>query len=118
MTHMIILTKPEMADGFRLTGADVRAVEGSADAAPIITELLRAHEPVVLAIDDGIFDQLDPSLIRQVHKSDKTLLVTMPEGPMRVGEITRMDRVYDMIRHATGVRIKFKGELNGTHEPK
>ncbi len=115
MTHMIIISRPEMADGFRLAGVDVRPVDRIAEAAQIITELLNAREPVVLAIDDGIFDQLDPALIRQVHRSDKTLLVTIPEGPMRVGEIKRMDRVYDMIRHATGVRIKFKGELNGNH---
>jgi len=115
MTQLIIITRPEMADGFRMTGEDVRAVEHISDAASIITELLHAKESVVLAIDDGIFANLDPSLVRHVHKSDKILLVTIPEGPVRVGEITRMDRVFDMIRHATGVQIKFKGELNGTH---
>jgi vacuolar-type H+-ATPase subunit F/Vma7 len=118
MTHMIIITRPEMADGFRLSGVDVRSVDCVNDAAQIVTDLLHVKEPVVLAIDDGIFNQLDPALVKQVHKSDKTLLVTIPEGPMRVGEIKRMDRVYDMIRHATGVRIKFKGELNGNHESK
>lgn len=117
MTHMIIITKPEMADGFRLSGVDVRAIDCVEDAAEIITGLLAGKEPVVLAIDDGIFDQLNPMLIKQAYKSDKTLLVTIPEGTMRIDEIKRMDRVYDMIRHATGVQIKFKGESNGNHEP-
>lgn len=118
MTRMIVITRPEMADGFRLSGVDARAVERVEDAAGIIREILNGAEPVVLAVDDGIFTQLDPVLIKQAHKSDKTLLVTIPEGPMRVGEIKRMDRVYDMIRHATGTRIRFKGETNGNHEPK
>lgn len=118
MTHMIIITSPEMADGYSLSGVDVRPVHDVHDAAKIFTSLLCGREPVVLAIDDGIFNQLDHVLIKQVHKSDKILLVTMPEGPMRVGEIKRMDLVYDMIRHATGIRIKFKGELNGNHESK
>ena len=118
MTQLIIITRPEMASGFRLSGADVRAVDSVHEASEVINGLLCSREPVVLAIDDGIFNQLDPVLIKQVHKSDKTLLVTIPEGPMRVGEIKRMDRVYDMIRHATGVRIKFKGEVNDNHESK
>lgn len=118
MTHMIVITKPEMADGFRLSGVDTRSVERVQDAASIIQEILHGDQPVVLAVDDGIFMQLDPALIKQAHKSNKTLLVTIPEGPMRVGEIKRMDRVYDMIRHATGVRIKFKGEMNGNNESK
>lgn len=116
MTHMIIITKPDMADGFRLTGVDVRAVDSAQDASQIIHDLLSGKEAVILAIDDGLLGQLDPTLIKQVYKSDKTFLVTMPEGPMRMGEIKRMDRIYDMIRHATGVQIKFKGELNGSHE--
>lgn len=118
MTHMIIITKPEMADGFRLTGVDVRAVESAQDASQIIHGLISGKEAVILAIDDGLLGQLDPILIKQIYRSDKTFLVTMPEGPMRVGEITHMNRIYDMIRHATGVQIKFKGELNGNHESK
>lgn len=115
MTQMIILTRPEMAEGFQLSGVDVRPVENKQVASDIINTLLQGKEPVILAVDDGIFEQLDSSLIRQVHKSEKTLLVTIPEGPMRVGELKRMDRVYEMIRHATGVRIRFKGETVGNH---
>ena len=36
MTRMIVITRPEMADGFRLSGVDARAVERVEDAAGII----------------------------------------------------------------------------------
>lgn len=113
MTQMVILARPEMAEGFQLSGVDVRPVENNQVAADIINTLLANEEPIILAIDDGIFRQLDSSLTKQVHKSEKTLLVTIPEGPMRIGELKRMDRVYEMIRHATGARIRFKSEVLG-----
>jgi hypothetical protein len=42
------------------------------------------------------------------------LLVTIPDGPVSLAERQRQQRIFDTIRHATGVPIRFKGEKNGT----
>jgi len=44
------------------------------------------------------------------------LLVTIPDGPVSGAEVSRKQRIYEMIRHATGVKIRFKGEGNGTKQ--
>jgi len=113
MNKMIILTRTEYLDGFRLAGVDVIGVDDVETVERLILSWLKKKEKVLLAINDDLFSQLAPNFIKQIYASDEMLLVTIPDKPVSEGEKARNKQIYDMIRHATGVQIHFKGEVNG-----
>jgi vacuolar-type H+-ATPase subunit F/Vma7 len=114
MNKMIVLTKSDQVDGFRLAGVDAIGVDDVETLENMITSWLSKKEEVLLALDDGLFSLLDKDLIKRIYDSNEMLLVTIPDKPVSGGEKTRKQQIFDMIRHATGVQIRFKGEGNGT----
>ena len=114
MNKMIVLTKSDQVDGFRLAGVDAIGVDDVETLENMITSWLSKKEEILLALDDGLFSQLDKNLIKRIYDSNEMLLVTIPDKPISGGEKTRKQQIFDMIRHATGVQIRFKGEGNGT----
>lgn len=113
MNKMVVLTKTDQVDGFRLAGVDAIGVDDAVAVESLITTLLKKKKEILLALDDGLFSQLSQNLIKQIYASDEMLLVTIPDKPVSGGEKTRKQQIYEMIRHATGVQIRFKGENYG-----
>jgi len=114
LIKLLIITRPDLSDGFRVTGVDTIGVENVATATKLLSDLLNKKEEILVALDDGIFAKLDKNLIKRMYDEEFFYLVTIPDGPMRGGEQSRQERNFDMIRHATGIKIKFKGENNGS----
>lgn len=114
MNKMVVLTKSDQVDGFRLAGVDAIGVDDGEAVENLINSWLKEKEEILLALDDGLFSLLSSDLIRRIYASNEMLLVTIPDKPISGGEKTRKKQIYEMIRHATGVQIRFKGESNGT----
>jgi vacuolar-type H+-ATPase subunit F/Vma7 len=114
MNKMVVVTRKEQALGFKLAGVDAIGVDDVESAERLITSWLNNKEQILLAIDDGLFSKFEKSLVKRVHESDDLHLVTIPDGPVADAGAVHKQRIYDMIRHATGVQIRFKGEMNGT----
>ena len=83
-------------------------------AEQLVTSWLNNREQILLAIDDGLFSNFDPHLAKKIYASNDLHLVTIPDGPVADAGALHKQRIYDMIRHATGVQIRFKGEMDGT----
>lgn len=113
MNKMVVLTKSDQVDGFRLAGVDAIGVDDSEAVENMITSWLNKKEEIMLALDDGLFSLLSSDLIKRIYASNEMLLVTIPDKPVSGGEKNRKQQIYEMIRHATGVQIRFKGESNG-----
>jgi vacuolar-type H+-ATPase subunit F/Vma7 len=113
LSRFIVITRPNLADGFRLVGVETFAVDQPEEAEKLITPWLEKKDDLLIALDDGIFKKMDKTLIDHMYASSHILLVTIPDGPLRGGENTRKQRLYEMIRHATGIKFSFKGEENG-----
>ena len=113
MNKMIVLTKSDQVDGFRLAGVDAIGVDDPETLENMITSWLTKKEEVLLALDDGLFSQLSQQLVKRIYDSNEMLLVTIPDKPVSGGEKMRKQQIFEMIRHATGVQIRFKGEGNG-----
>ncbi|NPV41020.1 MAG: hypothetical protein HPY72_06740 [Anaerolineae bacterium] len=113
MNKMIVITKSDQVDGFRLAGVDAIGVDDIETVEGLIKSWLKSREQVLLALDDGLFSMLDKDLVNKVYASDDLMLVTIPDRVMSGGENARRKQIYEMIRHATGVQIRFKGENNG-----
>ena len=114
MKKLVVVTKLDQVNGFRLAGINAIGVDEIDTVRGLITSWLANKEEILLALDDSLFSKLNEDLIKKVYDSDDLILVTIPSGPVSGAEASRKQRIYDMIRHATGVKIKFKGESNVT----
>ena len=115
MRRFIVITRPDQVDGFRLTGTEAIAVNDAQEAQRLIAEWMEQGQDILLALDDAIFSSIEKSFIKRIYDSNHIILVTIPDGPMHGTESTRKKRMYDIIRHATGIKFSFKGE-DDTHE--
>lgn len=113
MNKMVVLTKTDQVDGFRLAGVDAMGVDDAETVENLIQTWLDKKEEILLALDDDLFSMLSENLKKKIYASNEMLLVTIPDKVLPVGDQTRKKHIYDMIRHATGVQIRFKGESNG-----
>ena len=116
MKKLVVVTKTDQVSGFHLAGVNAIGVNDIDAAQRLIVSWLSNREEILLALDDSLFSKLGEDLKTQIYKSDEMLLVTIPDGPVSGAEASRKQRIYEMIRHATGVRIRFKGEGNGTKQ--
>jgi len=113
MRRLMVVTKFDQVQGFRLAGISAIGVDHIQDVNELISTWLKNKDEILLALDDSLYVQLDERLISQIHASDDMLIVTIPDGPVTGAEASRKGRIYDMIRHATGAQFRFKGESHG-----
>ena len=114
MRKLVLVTKTDQANGFRLAGVNTIGVDDIDTVDHLIKSWLANKEEILLALDDSLFSKLDTDLIKKIYLSDDMFLVTIPDGPVSDAGASRKKRIYEMIRHATGVQTKFKGENYGT----
>jgi len=116
MKKLVVVTKLGQVNGYRLAGIDAIGVSDIDEAQRLIVSWLKDKEEILLAMDDSLFSKLGEDMISEIYSSNDMLLVTIPDGPVSGAEVSRKQRIYEMIRHATGVKIRFKGEGNGTKQ--
>lgn len=115
MKKLVVITRPDQVNGFRLAGIEAIGADEPDGISTLITSWLDKKEEILMAMDDGLFSLLDKRLINRIYTSDSLGLVTIPTQPIP-GKRHYQQQIYDMIRHATGVQLKFKGETNGIRD--
>lgn len=114
MKKLVVVTTTDQVDGFRLAGINAIGVDDTQTVHQLISSWLNNNEELLLAVDDSLFSRLGKEMIDKIYASEKMLLVTIPDGPVSGADTARKNRIFGMIRHATGTQIKFKGETNVT----
>jgi len=115
MRNLVVVTKPDQVSGYRLAGINAIGVEDALTVKKLVSSWLNNHDQILLALADSLFSMLGEELVERLYASNDILLVTIPDGPVSEAEQSRKERMHNMIRHATGVNIRFKGEGNGTN---
>jgi len=110
MTRLLIITRPELVAGFWLSGVDAYRAEDPESAQELIQTWMEAGEAGLLAIDDGLFEKLEPTFLRRLDAYEALPYLTIPGGGPLGPEASRKYRITQMIRRAVGVQITFKGE--------
>jgi vacuolar-type H+-ATPase subunit F/Vma7 len=110
MSRLVIITRPALVAGFQLAGVDAHGVEDVETAQEMIASLLEASEAGLLAIDDGLLEHMDPTLIKSLEDSEQLHYLEIPGGRPLGPEVSRRHRISEMIRRAIGFHITFKGE--------
>ncbi len=114
MNKLVLITTFSMANGYRLAGIDAHGVANEHDAESLINKYIEGCEPVLLAIDDELFSKIDRKLIKSLYDCKHIALVTIPSKSQKPSTRVNQEHLYDMIRHATGTQIHFKGESDGS----
>lgn len=110
MSRLLVVTRPALVPGFRLAGVDAFGAADVETAQELIDGWLHAGEAGLLAIDDGLMEQMDPAFIKRLEDSEKLPYLAIPGGGPLGPEGTRRHRISEMIRRAIGFHITFKGE--------
>jgi vacuolar-type H+-ATPase subunit F/Vma7 len=110
MSRLLVLTRPALVAGFQMAGVETFGVEDAETARELIEQWLEDSEVNLLAIDDGILSYLDPAFVKRMKSSERLPYLAIP-GMQPLGlEISRKQRIVQIIRQAIGFHITFKGE--------
>ena len=108
MRKILIITYPETASGFSLTGVDVMGLEKEEDLSEIIYWLLQEKTYALVAVEDAFLSSLDNGIRRRLDREGKPVIVSIstPKRWAVRGEAeTYLAR---LIRRAIGYQIKIK----------
>ena len=110
MSHLFVVTRPDLVTGFHLAGVDAFAVEDTERAQALIGDWLDAGEEGLVAIDEDLLTHMDPAFLKRLQASEDLLYLAIPDGqPLRSGPSQRQ-RIAEMIRRAIGFHISFRSE--------
>jgi vacuolar-type H+-ATPase subunit F/Vma7 len=109
MTRLLVLTIPELADGYRLAGVAVREVASPEEAAARLEELLESEDGVI-ALHDPYFRGLSRPLRQRLDALRTPLVVALPAGTTPEEAEGRRERLLKLLRQAVGYEITFRDE--------
>lgn len=110
-SRLLVLTIDELADGYRLAGADTIAVADAADAGARLAALLdTSAEHGVIAVHEPFYTQLDSALRRRAEQTLPPLVVALPAGEHAPAGAGRRERMLQMLWQAVGYEITFDTE--------
>lgn len=110
MSRLLIITRPSMVTGFHLAGVEAHGAEDVETAQEMVESWLASGETGLLAIDDGLFEHLDPEFVKRLDFNEQMPYLVIPGGASLGVEASRRDRIAHTIRRAIGFHITFKGE--------
>jgi vacuolar-type H+-ATPase subunit F/Vma7 len=110
MSRLLVVTRPNLKHGFHLAGIDAVGVDDVETAQELISHWMEEEEVNLLAIDDGLLELMDPVFLKRLDSCENLPYLSIPGGGSLGPEATRRYRIAEMIRHAIGIHITFKGE--------
>jgi V/A-type H+-transporting ATPase subunit F len=110
MSRLLVITRPNLVDGFRLAGVEAFAAEDVETAEELINTWVGAGESGLLAIDDGFLGDINPIVMNRLETSEQLSYLAIPGGEPLGPEASRRQRLAQQIRRAIGFHITFKGE--------
>ena len=110
MSRLMVIIRPELAPGFQLAGVNAYPARTAEAAQDLIRGWLDAGESGLVAIDDGLLEYMEKSLLRRMETSDKLLYLAIPGGQALGPQASSRHRIAALIRQAIGFYITFKEE--------
>jgi len=110
MSRLLVITRPTLLPGFYLAGVDAYGAEDVESAQEMIETWLENGETGLLAIDDGIFERLEPALVKRMDACEPMPYLVIPGGSALGAEASRRQRIALALRRAIGFHITFKDE--------
>ena len=110
MSRLLVLTRPALVKGFQLSGVEAYGAEDVEAAQAMIANWMQSEEVNLLALDDGLYERMDPGFLNRLEAAQNLPFLTIPGGKPLGAEAARKFRIAQMVRRAIGFHITFKGE--------
>ncbi len=108
MAHLIVVTDPDTALGFRLAGVHVSEVDSEEAAAEQLLSLLRSGKAGIVIYNEAYRERLPEKALNEMEESVSPVFYPIPvsrtkhEGDMREQYLARL------LRRAIGYQLKLK----------
>ena len=110
MFKLVIVTDPDSAHGFRLSGVDVVEAKDLAEAKKRIIELINDDSSGIIAVNEEFMAVIDERTREKIEKIYRPVVISFPaKRRLAVGEMRRED-LARLIRRAVGFDIRLRGE--------
>ena len=113
MSHLFIVTHPELVTGFHLAGVDAFSAEDGVRAQTLIGNWLETGQEGLVAINETLLADMEPAFLKRLQASRNLLYLVIPDGPPLRPGISQRQRIAEMIRRAIGFHITFRAEKDG-----
>ena len=110
MARITVIATPDLAPGFRLTGARVLVAEDAVRAERLLRQELEEGRPGVIALLEPFYHALPEDLLRRIQTEYDPLVMPLPDGLPGRGQIARRQRLAEMMRRVIGYSLTFRGE--------
>jgi vacuolar-type H+-ATPase subunit F/Vma7 len=110
MSRLLVVTRPSLVAGFHLAGVNAYGMEDIQTDLELLTSWLEAGEVGLLAIDDGLLEQIPPAFIQRLESVFQVPYLAIPGGGSVAPGTSRRQRLARTIRQAIGFHITFRGE--------
>lgn len=108
MYKLIVLTDPETADGFRLSGVDVHVADSPEEARRKLAALVDDDGSGIIAVNEGMMAAIDERLQRKIDSIYRPIVISLPiREQLEVGEDHRA-YLSRLIRRAVGFDITLR----------
>lgn len=110
MAWLTVITTPDLAPGFALTGAQVLTANTTAEAELLLRRQLAENPDAVIALHAPFYHALPDDLKERVQTDYRPLVVALPDGlPPRPG-LSPRERLRELVSRVIGYSIRFPGE--------
>lgn len=110
MNRLMVITRPELVDGFSLAGVEAWAAEDVHSAAQRIQDCLDLGEDCLLAVDEAFLQKMEPSILRQLENDNHVLCIAIPGSEGLAEAVYQRNRIAELTRRAIGFHSIFKTE--------
>ncbi len=106
MFKLVVVTDPDSAHGFRLSGVDVIEVEDITDAKKRIIELINEDSSGIIAVNEEFISAIDERTRQKIEKIYRPVVIAFPAKKRLSEGEPRRDYLARLIRRAIGFDIK------------
>lgn len=109
-SRFLVVVPDDLAPGFRVAGAAVRAATDPDAAAETVRDLIGGDERGVIAVYEPWFVAFPPALRVRLERSVSPVVVPLPSGLEAEGGEARRARLAELLQRAVGYHITFGEE--------
>lgn len=108
MYSLVLVTDENMADGFRLAGAQVYPVEGSEGVNNTIKRLIDDKNVGIIAVNKRFMEKIDKKIISVVERGTRPIIVPIPDILDMSAKESKSTYISSLVQRAIGFKIELK----------
>lgn len=110
MAQLTIITTPDLAPGFALTGSLVLVASDLSESERLLRRHMAEAPDGIIAVHAPYYAQLPSDLRKRIALGYRPLVVALPDGLPARGEFSRQQLLSEMLSLVIGFSISFRAQ--------